>query len=81
MVTFLRDITAGAFVVEDLAFEDYERVTEIVDRYADSDIGFVDASILAVTERMREDKLATLDRRHFGLLRPSHVESLLLVPG
>jgi hypothetical protein len=80
MVAFLRDITDGVFVVEELEHEDYARVSELIDRYADSDIGFVDASILAVAERMREPKIATLDRRHFGLLRPSHVESLHLLP-
>ena len=79
-MAFLRDITAGAFVVEELTFEDYGRITELVDRYADSDIGFVDASVLAVTERLGEDKLATLDRRHFSLLRPSHVDTLRLLP-
>jgi hypothetical protein len=29
---------------------------------------------------MNEPKLATLDRRHFGLLRPRHRESIELLP-
>jgi uncharacterized protein len=49
--------------------------------YADADIGFVDAAVLASTERLAEPKLATLDRRHFGLLRPRHVDALTLLPG
>ena len=40
----------------------------------------VDASVLALLERLGEDKLATLDHRHFALLRPSHVEALQLLP-
>jgi hypothetical protein len=35
---------------------------------------------LAVTERLGEPKLVTLDRRHFGTLRPRHVDVLTLLP-
>jgi uncharacterized protein len=80
LVAFLDDIEAGAYRVEDLRLDDYRRVRQLCDQYADADIGFVDAAVLAIAERLREPKLATLDRRHFGLLRPRHVESLLLLP-
>jgi uncharacterized protein len=79
-VAFLDDVAAGAYQVEDLTTADYRRVRELCDRYADSDIGFVDAAVLAVVERLGEPKLATLDRRHFGLLRPRHVDALHLLP-
>lgn len=79
-LALLDDIDAGAFVVEDLVTADYRRVRELCDRYADADIGFVDAAVLAVTERLAEPKLATLDRRHFGALRPRHVDALTLLP-
>jgi len=61
-------------------FKDYARITEIMEAYADRDVGFVDASVLAVVERLGETKLATLDRRHFSILRPSHVDALELLP-
>ena len=80
LVALLDDILAGAYQVEALQPEDYRRVRELCDRYADSDIGFVDAAILAVVERLNEPKLATLDRRHFGVLRPRHVDALRLLP-
>ncbi len=80
MCALLADIRRGVFVVEDLAAPDYERVAQIIDRYADADVGFVDAAVLAVAERLDEDCVATLDRRHFGLLRPRHRESLTLLP-
>jgi len=79
-VALLDDIDAGAFAVEDLTADDYRRVRQLCDRYADSDIGFVDAAVLAIVERLNEPKLATLDHRHFGLLRPRHVDSLRLLP-
>ncbi len=81
LVAFLDDIAAGAYLVEDLLPEDYRRVRELCDRYVDSDIGFVDAAVLATVERLNETKLATLDHRHFGLLRPRHVDALTLLPG
>lgn len=80
LVGLLDDIQVGAFRVEDLEAGDYRRIGELCDRYADADIGFVDAAVLAITERLGEDKLATLDRRHFGTLRPRHVEALRLLP-
>jgi uncharacterized protein len=81
LVALLDDIAHGAYAVEELRTEDYRRIRELCDRYADADIGFVDAAVLAVTERLGETKLATLDRRHFGLLRPRHVDALRLLPG
>ena len=80
LVALLDDIVAGAYRVEDLQPEDYRRIREICDRYADADVGLVDAAVLAVVERLNEPKLATLDNRHFRVLRPRHVDTLRLVP-
>lgn len=80
LVALLDDITLGAYQVENLELQDYRRIRELCNRYADADIGFVDAAVLAVTERLNEPKLVTLDRRHFSMLRPRHVEVLRLLP-
>jgi predicted nucleic acid-binding protein len=61
LVALLDDILAGAYRVEELQLEDHRRIRELCDRYADADIGFVDAAVLAVVERLDEPKLATLD--------------------
>lgn len=79
-VALLDDILAGAYRVEELVANDYRRVRELCDRYADADIGFVDAAVLAVVERLDEPKLATLDHRHFGTVRLRHVDALWLLP-
>lgn len=76
----LDDVQAGAYQVEALRAEDYRRVRELCDQYEGADIGFVDAAVLAVVERLGEPKLATLDRRHFSMLRPRHVRDLHLLP-
>ncbi len=80
LVRFLTAISRGEFEIQNLTLEDYERAAYLCDRYSDSDIGFVDAAVLAVVERLNEPKLATLDHRHFGMLRPRHVDALRLLP-
>lgn len=79
-LALLDDILAGAYHVEELQPEDYRRIRQLYDRYDDADVGFVDAAVLAVVERLNEPKLATLDRRHFGILRPRHTDALRLLP-
>jgi predicted nucleic acid-binding protein len=80
LVALLDDIVDGAYQVETLVPEDYRRIRELCDRYADADVGFVDAAVLAIVERLNEPKLATLDHRDFRLLRPRHVDALTLLP-
>jgi uncharacterized protein len=76
----LQDIIDGAYLVEPVTGDDYQRVQQLCDTYADADLGFVDAAVLAIVERLGEATLATLDRRHVSLVRPKHVSSLTLVP-
>lgn len=80
LVALLEDIRDGAYHVQDLVATDYRRIAELCDRCADSDIGFVDAAVMALVERLDEPKLATLDHRHFGLIRPRHRDSIDLLP-
>ena len=80
MPEFLRRAGRGELVVEDLRAEDYPRTIEVMERYADLDVGFVDAAVLAIVERLNEPKLATLDRKHFSVMQPRHVDALELLP-
>lgn len=74
------DVVAGGLRVVDLVLDDYARVRELMETYGDLRAGFVDCAVLAVVERLGEPKLATLDRRHFSVLRPRHVDHLALLP-
>jgi len=76
----LDDVKSGAFTVEPLITVDYDRVAELMATYSDQRIGFVDTAVLAIVERMNEPRLATLDHRHFAVMRPRHVEALELLP-
>jgi predicted nucleic acid-binding protein len=55
-------------------------MAELVERYADLGLGGVDASVVAVAERLGETEVATLDRRHFGVIKPRHTERFILLP-
>ncbi len=79
-ITFLDDLLAGAYRLEPATTADLARCRELQAQYHDQSLGVVDASVLALLERLGESKLATLDHRHFALLRPSHVEALQLLP-
>jgi len=78
--TLVEDIASGAYRLETLGAADPCRAAALQARYASLDLGLVDASVIAVCERLGERKVATLDRRHFGVVRPRHCEALQLVP-
>jgi predicted nucleic acid-binding protein len=49
-------------------------------KYGDLDLGMVDATVVAVAERLGVDRIATIDRRDFTVIRPRHVEAFVLLP-
>jgi uncharacterized protein len=79
-LTFLDDVLAGAYRVESPSASDLQRCRTLPDRYRDLALGVVDASVIALVERLGESKVATLDHRHFGAVRPAHVKGLRLLP-
>lgn len=76
----LRDVQRGAYEVEEVSAADRDRILELRATYRDLRVGYVDAAVLAIVERLGERKLATLDRRHFAVMRPRHVAALQLLP-
>lgn len=75
---FIRSLAGGELAVEALGGDDLVRAVEILEQFPK--IGFVDASVVAVAERLRVDTLATTDRRDFSRVRPKHVARFHLVP-
>jgi predicted nucleic acid-binding protein len=60
--------------------QDWDRMAALVEQYADFPLGAVDASVVALAERLGTDVVVTLDRRHFGAVRPLHREAFRLLP-
>jgi uncharacterized protein len=79
-LVFLEDLLEGAYRVEHPSDRDLHRCRELQAQYEDLDLGVVDASIVALAERLGTDRVATLDRRHFSVVQPQHVEALTLLP-
>jgi predicted nucleic acid-binding protein len=77
---FLRTLASPGFTVIDLLPEDLERMADLVKDYRDFPLGTTDASLVALAERFRLDKVATLDRRHFSAVRWRHRDYVTLLP-
>jgi len=76
---FLAEPAGGDFQVERLSPDDLRRAAELVGRYADLPLGTVDASVVAVAERLGATEVTTLDRRDFSILRAAHVGAFRLL--
>jgi predicted nucleic acid-binding protein len=79
--TFLRSLAAEELKVETLSPADYTRMADLVVQYGKFPLGAADASVIAVAERLKVTRVATLDHRHFRQVTPKHCPALELVPG
>lgn len=77
---YLRAIERGEFGVEPVESADWSRIAELVETYADLRLGTADASVVTAAERLGVSTIATLDHRHFAVVRPQHVEAFTLIP-
>lgn len=77
---FLGDLASGTFATEPVASADWLRIAELVWEYRDLPLGTVDASVVTAGERLRIQEVATLDRRHFSVVRPAHTSTFDLLP-
>jgi predicted nucleic acid-binding protein len=71
-------LARGQVQLEGLLPQDLRRMSLLMSKYPE--IGVVDVSVAVIAERLFADTIATTDRRHFGAIRPSHVERFTLVP-
>lgn len=74
---FVEDVAEGRYRVEWPDDQDLLRASEVDERYDDLELGLVDATVLAVAERLGADAIATLDLRDFGALQLPHGLRLL----
>ena len=79
-LAFCEDVVAGAYTLWSVEGSLMLRAAQLQVDFADQPVGFVDASVVATCEALGEEKVATLDRRHFGVMRTSKGETLRLLP-
>lgn len=77
---FIRAVADGEFTIEPLEPEDIVRAATLLREYSDLPLGFVDATVVATAERLGVREILTTDRRHFGVVKPSHTRTLVLLP-
>ena len=78
---FIGSILTGDITVVDLTTTDWTRVHELVTTYADVSLDIIDASTIAIAERLDQTVIATLDERDFRIVRPAHIDAFDLLPG
>lgn len=76
----LTSIAAGEFKYENITIVDLKRSIKLIRDYSDANMGFVDASVIAMAERLKICRILTTDRRHFSIIRPIHCPSFTLLP-
>lgn len=79
-VGLFTSIIDGTLGVEHLLDGDWVRIRELVSAYADLRLGGTDASLVSLAERLGVASIATLNRRHFNVVRPRHVTAFELLP-
>ena len=77
---FVSSLTTQAVSVESVTLEDLLRINEVLEQYADSQLDFTDAAIVAMAERLAITRIYTLDRRDFSIIRPNHCDYFELLP-
>ena len=79
-LAFLKDTVHGTYEVVSVGRAERARVIELVRTYADLPLGTADACVVAVAERYGVSTVATLDRRHFRVVRPAGIDAFTLLP-
>lgn len=74
------DIASGSYRLHPPGEQVFVRAAELEEEYHDLRLGVVDASVIATCEALGETKVATLDHRHFSVVRPRHCEALTVLP-
>ena len=80
VANFLDSLSMTKFQLETPTAEDYRRAAEILRKYNDANVDFVDACIVAIAERLDVKKILTVDRRHFGIFKPLHCKAFEILP-
>jgi uncharacterized protein len=76
----LRELSGGAWELADFGAAELEQAAGIVKEYQDQRIGVADASNVVLADRNQTRTIATLDRRHFEVLRPVGGGCFTVVP-
>jgi predicted nucleic acid-binding protein len=77
---FIECLLMEEMKIESMTKKDLRRSLRLLESYVDANIGFVDASLIAIAERLKIRRILTTDRRDFSIIRPSHCHAFDLLP-
>ncbi len=80
MRSFVQKLSQPSWELVNLQPGDWDRVSLLLETYQDAHLDFVDATIVAIAERLEIDVVLTLDRRGFQMIRPLHAEYFTILP-
>lgn len=76
----LRELTSGAWELTSLTEDEISTALDVIERYADQNIGLADAANVVLADRYNTRTIATLDHRHFDVVRPLRGGRFKIVP-
>jgi len=76
----LGQVADGVYQLESFDAGDIARANEILDEYADLELGLADASLIVLSERHDLVDLLTLDERHFRAVRGGRGKPFRVLP-
>lgn len=79
-ISFVDSLINKEIALEHFHPDDLKRCAELLKQYDYLNLGFVDASVIAISERLNICRILTTDRRHFSSVKPKHCEALILLP-
>lgn len=79
-LTFIRSLINRELTIEHFNEKDLIRCAEILEKYQELNIGFIDATVIAIAERLNIKKILTTDRRHFSAVKPRHCDFFTFLP-
>jgi len=77
---FCTSWSTGTLTYTELTAADLQRMEHLVGQYTDLPLSAVDASVIAVAERLKVADIATLDHRDFRVVKPAHIPAFTLRP-
>jgi len=77
---FVDSVITGSFTLENLVSEDVVRCHELIKTYQDLDLGLAGAAVIATAERLKIERILTVDERDFRAVRPKGGRPFLLLP-
>ena len=79
-LSLLDEVSSGAYEIVEMTALDVGEARDVIDRYADLNIGLADASIVVLSRRHGVNDVLTLDERHFRVLRGARDRPFRVLP-